>query len=281
MLPDGRSLSADVRLQLGVISDSFDVTRSKARVLATVRQRHAALALPATGNEWNRLTVLLAEDGSIQREAVEKRSRQSLTQNPLPFPMQGGEADLANRNTEYLIRDIARSLALNADQIGEVGVTTLAEGDSVVVADESGNIQLKDNRRVLIVAYAWPRREGEPAPAVSQANPFASEVPTLRSKFDVAAALTILKRKIPDAFHVTADVAGIPALFFSYKGRLIRAGRVRAPNGGEALDHVLVQQLASGARVGASMGRNIEDGAGSSTRVIFAWEANPTSAATK
>ena len=106
MLPDGRSLSADVRLQL--VSNRFDVTRSK-----FVRQRHAALALPATGNEWNRLlSVLLAEDGSIQRE--DGGEEESSVSHPIHCRsrMQGGEADLANRNTEYLIRDIARSLAL-------------------------------------------------------------------------------------------------------------------------------------------------------------------------
>jgi hypothetical protein len=281
VLPDGRSLSAEVRLQLGVVSDNYDMTRSRAHVLAIVRQQHAELALPATGSETNRLTILLAEDGSIQREVVEKRNRNSLPQDLPAFPTQGSEADMANQLTEYLAQDIARSLAVSIDQIGQVGVAILEVGDFFVVVDESGNLQPKDNRRVLNIAYAWPRRDGESDPAFARAGPYATRGARLQSKFDEAAALTILKRKIPDAFIVKAEDAGAPALFLSHKGELIRAGRVRAPGGGEAMDHVLVQQLAPGVKLGASMGRDIEDGAGGRTRVIFGWEEDPASAAAK
>lgn len=281
VLPDGRPLSAEVRLQLGVVSDNYDMTRSRARVLATVRQQHADLALPATGSETNRLTILLAEDGSIQREVVEKRNRDSQPRNPPAIPMQGSAADMANQLTEYLAQDIARSLAVSTDQLGQVGFATLEVGDFHLVVDESGNFQPRDNRRVLSVAYAWSRRDGESDPAFARAGPFSTGGTILQSKFDEGAALTILKRKIPDAFIVKAEDAGTPALFLSHTGELIRAGRVRAPGGGEAPDQVLVQQLAPGVRLGASMGRDMEDGVGGSTRVIFAWEEQPGSAATR
>jgi hypothetical protein len=280
-LPDGRSLSAEVRLQLGVVPDNYDMTRSRARVLATVRQQHADLALPATAGETNRLTILLAEDGSIQRKVVEKRSRLSLAQDSSALPMQGGNPDAAGRFTENLVQEIAGRLALGVEEIGEVGVATLEVGDFFVVVDESGNSRATDNRRVLNVAYAWPRRAGESSSAFALAGPHATGGPSLQSKFDVAAALTILKRKMPDAFIVKAADAGTPGLFLNHKGELIRAGRVRGPGSGEAADTVLIQQLAPGVKLGASMGTTIEDGAGGSTRVVFAWEENPQGAANR
>jgi hypothetical protein len=69
-LPDGRSLRADVMMRIALVPDGYDPMRSNVRVLEILGDRYADLMLPAADGYLNRLTVFLAEDGSIQREKL-------------------------------------------------------------------------------------------------------------------------------------------------------------------------------------------------------------------
>ena len=68
---DGKTLRGNLSLDFSVVSNSFDLSRANARVEEIVRTERAHLMLPLAKGGMNTLTVLLSEDGTIQRENVE------------------------------------------------------------------------------------------------------------------------------------------------------------------------------------------------------------------
>jgi hypothetical protein len=173
---------------------------------------------------------------------------------------------------------------VGVEEIGEIGMSSIREGDRYLVTDGTGDMRSVDNSGTLAITYAWRRRPGETGPymagAASAMRALAGmdEPNILAPTIDKTVAALVLKREIPDAFTSDYRQAGTPALVLNRRGEVIRAGRVRAPNGGQPDYGVLIRQLAPGIRIGQGMyGATIRDADGKSTEAAFAWEAAPDS----
>ncbi len=271
VLPNGRTLRAEVNLTIGVMPDDFDMRRTSINVLATVRRLHADLLLPASGREQNSLTVFLAEDGSVLREDVERTTRQARD----ALATQLYEEDAEERVTQRLAQHISRRLSLDIDQLGLMGMTTLVEGSIAATGEATGNPRLADNRRTLTVFYAWPRRGGESAPVFGKFGPTGKGLTTLQPKFDEAAAVKIIQREIPDAFTLRDAAAGMPGVLLNSKGEPIRAGRLQVPNGKTLDIFSLMRQLVPDVDLGVGLSRDVTDETGVTITVVFAWEKVP------
>src|SRR5690606_33153763 len=124
-----------------------------------VADRHAELLLPRDGAIANRVTLLLAEDGSIAREKVEVGTRAQLLASAPDFSALGVDPqDIGARGVMTLTRtDYSEVDAAPMDQ----QMLRAALWSALGVRDE------------LQVHYAWMRRPGEapgntttPRPAV-------------------------------------------------------------------------------------------------------------------
>ena len=215
--------------------------------------------LPSDGG-INYLTVLLSEDGIIQRESFDFRRLEDLKQV---------RSDDPNDVTSFA-ESIARRLGIEVDQIGLMGSTTLEEGSMSLVVDASGNPVPNDKRRVLAVQYAWVRRAGEAAPTLGQGGGAGG---VKSPGVDVVAALAIVERVIPDAFKNTDRSLGEPTVVLSVEGKVIGAGRVRGQNSEERSRQM--QQLAPGVMLGSYNSVRLVNSAGARVDVQFAWEAPP------
>jgi hypothetical protein len=271
LLPDGSALRAPVDLQLGVVSDSYDMARSEHQVLTAVRKQNADLVLPGTGAEQSLLTIFLSADGSIDRESLEHEAQLA----PPPVALRPGEGDRTGQIARFLAQEVATRLSLHLDQIGVVGVASMEMARAGVQPDASGAQRRGADRDRLQILYAWPRQAGESAPVFGQFGPAGTAPATLEPKFNEAAALEILKREIPDAFLVDTDVAGTLGVFLNHQGELIRAERLPASRDGANNDFELVQQLAPGVKMGEGTRWNIKDETGTTAHVVFAWGEKP------
>lgn len=275
-LPDGRALRADVSLRVGIVPANYDAGRSSIRVMRLVRERYRDLLLPAAGGEWNRLTLFLSEDGQIQREQVERVGPRNAAGGRT---IMGSDAnDVAFAASEL----IARPLALDVEQIGLLGSITLEEGSMVMVSDANGEFRRDDQRRILQVFYAWPRRVGENGPtwgqgAGSSSNSSSSYSPA--STVDRAAALLVVEQEIPDAFRVKDPDAGTPTVVLTDRGELIKAGRLHTKSD-KPLDWLINEQLVPGAiRLYQYSTVRLTNDRGETADVRFAWEVEPASPA--
>ncbi|HTQ35905.1 MAG TPA: hypothetical protein VMH77_02615 [Steroidobacteraceae bacterium] len=260
LLQDGRMLRADISFWVAIVPNNYDITRSNVRVLQILGDRHADLMLPATGGEMNRLTVLLSDDGHVQREKVDRLDPQTQSGKTL---LGGDSNDVA-----FLAQDIADRLEVDVSQIGLMGITNMEKGSRVLIMDANGGVRPDDRRQVLIVYYAWLRRAGEAGPAWGQNSSTAG-----RSSLDESAALRIVEQMIPDAFTLKDPAAGEPTVVLTAKGEVIRAGRVNfRKNGGGAMDAILQQQLVPGVRTSSYSMVRLRNHLDETADVNFAWE---------
>jgi hypothetical protein len=241
------------------VPNGYDLMRSNLRVLDILGDRYADLMLPVADGYLNRLTVFLAEDGSIQREKLGGESTTN-QQNSRTF-----RADDPN-DVAAMAERIASQLELDVGQIGLFGMTSLENGSRAMVLDEFGNSRAEDKRRMLVVEYAWPRREGEVAPRWGQGS-----VDSQASSVDLAKALTIVEQVIPEAFAPRNPALGTSAVVLTAKGEFIRTGHV-VWKSGEPAQKTLQDQLAPGVQFGNFSEVRLTDKSGAATDVIFAWE---------
>jgi hypothetical protein len=226
------------------------------RVQEILRDRYADQLLPVSSGELNRLTVFLSEDGKVEREDMEHSRLED---------MRSMRAD-DSTDVARMAQGISSKLALDIERIGLIGATALQEGAMKVVRDENGNTHADDQRRMLLVYYAWPRRAGETAPTMTQMGT-AAQAP----RIDLAAALAIVEHHIPDAFTLTDRSAGEPTVVLTTKGEVIRAGRVK-PRSGESMDKLLQEQLVPGVRTSSYRSQRLTNADGAKAEVNFAWE---------
>ncbi len=179
--------------------------------------------------------------------------------------LRGGNQD----DADFLAASIADRLGMDPAQIGLVGFTTLEEGSLVQVLDATGTPQPDDRRRMLLVYYAWPRRSTDNGPALGQ-----GAVASGLSMPDLAAALVIVERLIPDVFTLKEPSAGSPTVVFTAKGEVIRAGRVKFKNGG-GMDSILQEQLVPGVHTSSFWSPRLRNNAGETVEVTLAWEMPP------
>lgn len=258
-LPDGRTLRTDLTMRVATVPDDYDVARSNVRIDALIREKYAHLMRPATGGELNRLSIFLSEDDRILREHVEEPMRRPQNGTVLVSSDPNDVVRLATR--------IAERLDLEVDQVGLIGGFSLEEGSVVAIMDAAGGVRTDDRRKVLLVEYAWPRREGESGPRWGQGGS-AARTPSV----DPAAALTIVEATIPDAFTVKDRAAGDPTLVFTAKGEFIRAGRVH-PKPDQPSFMTLREQLVPDVEPATSFSTvRVTNKAGVTADVTFAWK---------
>jgi hypothetical protein len=254
-LSGDNALRAQVLLRGVFISDSFDVARSNVRVREILGHKYDDLMTPPSSDENNLLTVFLSDDGRILREKVER------------VTMQNADVVLGLSTGARREETIAARLGLDVEQIGMIGTTTLEQGSPNTVVDQEG-LKRVDGVRMLPVRYAWARRTEEPA-AIH--TPTRADEPL--ADFDLAAALVVVERLLPDAFsHAPPSFADMiePTVVFTTKGEVIRAGRVQMRNGVDA-DSLLQQQLVPGVRTGLHRRVRLTNNAGATARVTFGW----------
>lgn len=286
VLPDGRALRTDVLFELGVVGDNYDparaADRSSQKVEQLVRARHADLLLPADGAEVNQLTLLLTEDGQIEREKVE-RVPVTDRQGGMPVPeLPRTPADTV-KVLETMVaasaQRVASTLDIEVERIGLIGNLRVQEGRNAVTDDANGNLVPFGQSRVLRVTYAWPRRAGESGPSLQgMGSParFAQGLQQERAQKDErqAAAIVIVERLMPEAFTVPNSEAGTPVVALTAKGEVI--GAVRLNNGGgqpsPRLVNQALRQLHAGFQQGArSNTETLRNSSGATAQVVFAW----------
>jgi hypothetical protein len=298
-LPNKQMLRADTSLNLSIASSSFDPARTPAGIIATIRSKHPDLSgmlVPAVGDETTTLMVLLAADGSIEREELIRKPRSALPDGGVTeeeTKRLAGDLGIATIGdlSNLVAQRIAHALSVDIEEIGEIGLAPIVEGVRYVVSDGIGSMRSVDNSRALTVTYAWRRRPGETAPYIAglpsagtkmfpadgtSPGESVAEPNILGTTFDKRVAALILKREIPDAFAANHRQAGLPAVVLTHEGAVIRAGRLRAPSSGLPDYGVLIQQMVPGLKIGAGVyGVTIRDADGKSTDAAFAWEAAP------
>ncbi len=281
-LPDGRSLRANVVLNFLIVPDGYDATRSSVKVDQLMRARHPELFLPSSDVDMNRVTILLTGDGNIDREKVE-RVRASDRQSVRAADIQGisgpeGVSRLAERLSSLTAERIASTLGINVDQIGAMGNLTVEEGSFVVLEDANGIARPDDQRRRFLVVYAWPRREGESAPSMGQAQlpkPFTAQ--DFQQESDrKAVELTIVERLVPDAFTRRNSDAGTPVVALNTRGEVIGVMRVNTRGEERVPSRATIRELQQldpgfGVRNSRFSSETLRNKNGATAEVTFAW----------
>lgn len=259
-LPDGTVLNSDVMVQLSTLPPGFDPTRAVSRVHSIVRERHANLLLPASGEVLNRLTIFLTDDGRIDRESIEQTRFDALRRAPL-------EDD---KFAERMAERFAKTLGVDVARIGVVGFTYVEEGTSRLIRSQDGLPKESGDRRTLLVQYAWPRRPGDTGPSM----PMAAQAQQQATSFDKAAALALAEYHFRDAFAGPETSAGTPTILLNSRGEVLRVGRVQYRSG-EIHEVSLQQQLMQGVRVDRLISPTLKNAGGASAVITFAWVTAP------
>lgn len=255
-MPDGRILRGDLTVGFSMVRNNYDLSRSTTRVEEIIRAERSHLMLPISSGGINTLTVLLSEDGTIQKEHVEFIGVQQLMQSA-----QSGRSDDADSRAQ----DMARKLGIGVDQIGLMGVARL----------QDGSVESPGARRVLTVDYAWARKAGEAAPRYGQGG-YNSR---LTNAIDTDIALKIVERMLPEAFVPAAQNprsdgrTNMPAVVLSSEGRVLGAGRMNMV-AGEAMRQEF-QRIVPGVEIYITRSATLLNSAGDRADVQFAWEATP------
>ncbi|MEO8315764.1 MAG: hypothetical protein ABI645_13345 [Pseudomonadota bacterium] len=247
-LENGQRLRGALTLAISVVPDNFDVSRANGRVEEIVRADHAHL-MSADKSGWNTLTVLLAENGEIQRENVEfigyEEQRSAGQKSPGP---------------EVRAAEMARKLGVDVERIGLMGSTTIADSPLFVAG-----------RRWLRVEYAWVRRadESKPKYGPDRVNPMFSTV-------DQAAALTVVEEVFPEVFLQADPPSDGPApirpiIVFTTDGKVIATGWVNM----QANDFEQQILKISGVEIYSNTSVSLRTAAGKRVELHFAWEATP------
>lgn len=254
-LSDGSALRARVLLQAVLISENFDVARSEVRVREILGHKYDDLMTSPSSDEFNLLSIFLSDDGSIVREKVER------------VTMQNAAVVMGIGTGSRQEETIAGKLGINVGQIGLIGTTTMKRGSPKLVAENG--VKRVEGVRQLAVRYAWARRTEEDAAIHTPRR-----VSESQEDFDVAAALVVAERLLPDAFSHTppslADMQMRPTVVFTDKGEVMRAGRVQVRNGVE-MDSLLQEQLVPGVSTHLHRSVRLTNKDGATAMVTFAW----------
>src|SRR5690606_3355134 len=283
VLPNGLSLRAQVMLRITMVPDAYDMTRSSTRVDQLVRSRYQDLMLPADGSELNRLTILLTEDGRIEREKVErvrveggqivKDWAEVARLEELRVQLEGAvrSGDASGLASQMAAERVADLLGIAIDQIGIVGSLDVEERPTTRIEDDQGIRRRVEQRLSFLVTYAWQRRQGELAPGVGQGATLAHA----RRECDRAAARDIVERLLPDAFTLKNSAAGMPVVVLNASGEITDTLRLK-PRGVEAVDHPSAMQEihegVQGYRPGIMLTATFSNKFGDTATVAFAWE---------
>jgi hypothetical protein len=301
-MADGRMLRADAFILIRIFADDYDAsgedaTRSSAKVEQLVRERYAHLFLPTSGTEVNRLTLLLTEVGTVEREKVELTRRAEPLPVPAPMP---SPAELlriaaeAEQQRESLVAATAQRMAdqlgVPTDRIGLMGNLRVEQGMKGLTEDPNGVLVPFDESAQLLVSYAWPRREGEAGPTMAGLRRPTSSAESLRRELEekeerLAPAVIIVERVMPDAFELRNSEAGMPVVGLTARGETLGAIRLNT-RGNEQLSPramgIELQKVDArfGSRMGMSKMETLTNAAGRTAEVMFVWLDPDTQPAT-
>lgn len=257
VLPDGRTLRADLTLNPVVVPANYNASRSTNRVREILGDRYNHLLLPNAGGMLNRLTILLAPDGTVLKESVELE-RQTITYRETRSDDPKDVARVAESR--------AKALGIDVDQIGLMGSTRIEDGTIKLVANGTPGGFVDDRRRELLISYVWRRGSGESSPTLGQRG-------VAKPPVDLASALTIVERQIPEAFTTSAEGPDICMVVMAANGEFVRAGRVQRYGGAE----MNARQLVPGVKITSSKSVRLTNKDDVTVDVLFFWEHPATS----
>jgi hypothetical protein len=217
LAPNGERLRSAVMVRytaLGRPIEGSDSARAPQRVMQAVRETLPELLLPGTGDRFNRISVLMTEDGRIARHHAELREGKQFQRygdiDPLAYAAQW------------------ERLGLRADELGTVGITMVFQMPTTAPA--GNDPRMEQPPRLAEVLYAWPRRPGEPVGGIPQSD-IAAELAS-RVAFTYTDVVKVLEQLLPGALNergVAPD--GVPWLVMSRDGRVLRSGYIPPPQG--------------------------------------------------
>jgi hypothetical protein len=256
-LANGAELPAPLFVMYQVLPSGYDESRSMLAVQNAVRAKYSQLLKSEESDTLNSVTVLMTEDGKIDRDLVGTVDMRAA------LPNSAGQERLLAR---------FRSMGLDPGQLAFVSGTGIRRrtdgkpGQATVFVD-SGGIWRKQPEDVLLIYYAWPRRAGE---AVGTQQP-SLDTPETAAYRALTAAL--VQKYFPDAFG-RGDSPDSTLLFvLSPAGHVVRAGRVTVDKK-KALSPSFVQSLAPDLKLGSSASfGNVRISSGDAVNAIFTWMA--------
>lgn len=229
------SLATDLIILSTRLPADFNPQRATRRVSNLMRETRAELFLPGASGQINRLMVLLADDGTVIKEDVQRFRRDDIRPGPR-------DAD----HQQSFARMIAETLQVDMDQLGVVGAGTPSM-----------------DGKALFVVHAWQRAPGEPGPRLYG-------VPPPPPAFDTELARMLVERHLPDAF---GDIgAQTPAILLTAEGVVLRVGRVPLREGGMTTE-ALQSPVLAGVHIGEVTVEPVRNAAGDTRDVLFVWEA--------
>ena len=251
VLLSDKTLKSNLAVRYAVLPQGFDALRTSDVVKSSLIASHQDLFLPVSGEQVNRVTVFMTNDGQIDKLYTESRTGDR--QQPL------GKID------PDVWAPMWEPLGLLPEQLGLIGMTYLYS-DSASAPD----------RKWMIVRYAFPRRAGEPVGGFTTTRAAAISPDT----FDSQSALAVVTHYLPEALKnmdldERAPDEGIPAIALSGNGQVIKATRVPSRFGfsPEAV-RALQDQLAPGVQLTRFVARPVRAADGAGTTVLFAWDTS-------
>lgn len=256
-LANGAELPAPLFVMYQMLPSGYDESRSMLAVQNAVRAKYSQLLKSEESDTLNSVTVLMTEDGKIDRDlvgTVDMRNAQ---------PNSAGQERLFAR---------FRSMGLDPGQLAFVsgtGIHRRADGKpgrATVFVDSNG-IWRKQPEDVLLIYYAWPRRPGEAAGAQQPSL----DTPQMAAYRALTAAL--VQKHFPDAFRRGDSPDNTLLFVLSAAGHVVRTSRVTVEKN-MALSPSFIQSLAPDLKLGSSASfGNVRNSSGETVNAIFTWLA--------
>jgi hypothetical protein len=256
-LANGVELPAPLLVMYQILPSGYDESRSVLAVQSAVRAKYSQLFKSDESDTLNTVTVLMTEDGKIDRALVGTLDMRTA------LPNSAGQERLFAR---------FRSMGLEPEQLAFVGGTGISRradgrpGRAMVFVDSSG-IRRKGPEDVLLIYYAWPRRAGE-APDARQPGIYPPGFAEQQ-----ATRMALVKKYFPDAFAADGNPDGAVWVVLSQTGRVVRTGRMKLIKN-QAMGPSFPQSLAPDLKIGSTVSMYIVPNArGQMVTAIFTWLA--------
>jgi hypothetical protein len=256
LLGDGQVLPARMGIMYEVLPAGYDESRSASIVERAVRAKFSNLMKPSDSEMLNRVTVIMSDDGRIQRDYLDtvdvKKPPSQLADRFSPFRAMGFDP-------EQLSFVSATGISRRPDGTpGTAGVREMPDGSLRRLPDET-----------LLISYAWMRRPGE---ATGARQP-SGDSPDYEAQEAVRRAL--MERYFPAAFAPHDQAAGVSWCVFvlSAKGEVVRTGQVTTESG-QGVGLRLLQGLIPDVKlIRLTMMGTVTNASGKHANAVFAWLA--------
>lgn len=198
-----------IEIAYGILPVDYDPSRAAERVDAQVLEQHAELIQPVRDGMVNLLTVLMTEDGRIDRTHVARKDLQRIREwrSPPDFSVMG----------------------LDGEQLGPSGVLVVFPDPADATTPAPFHIAPDRGAEEswLVVHYAWPRREGEPARSPPRGREWLLpelQAPTITEQ--------LASRYCSGAITAVPGNGDVCWIVFTREGRVMRTGKFESGEGG-------------------------------------------------